>query len=464
MCEIQFMKEVTGQRLTKKDLFDFANFMYLGGEYNDDAYGVYCPESGIIVKEGKKLDFDTLNAQLEPVKTSLLIGHNRYKTKGDNTVNENNHPFETEHFVVVHNGMIRNDEYLKKLYQLDYTPEVDSFIIPALLEFYYDTMYVEEKPESIIELVKLVAEQLYGSFSVIVHHKPTNRTFYFKERGTKFTFGLVRHKNRTLIIGTTKEQNISTIYTETIYGVFEYVPVRIPKFEPEQLMIYEINDKGIVPLCKFTEATYKIDYVSSNTKVTNTHVKPDGTLLTYDGYGNPIKDYATKSLSNKKLKKLYKELADEILEYLIQDQTISCVSRSYNPTNQTIELVFVDSDFNNEIIAHLNDVFSGIGRFSIKYSSKNFEKLVIEVDDNPLAYFQEYADAIKEQEQITEETVTVTLNKGDTVKGLEQLFSKTDSVADKVMIERTDSDGKDTDTVVNYNKRFGQDEWYRGMY
>jgi predicted glutamine amidotransferase len=65
--------------------------------------------------------------------TTAIVGHTRFATQGPARVNENNHPIEEYPIIGVHNGMLSNDEELKKLYGTALTPEVDSAAVFAML-------------------------------------------------------------------------------------------------------------------------------------------------------------------------------------------------------------------------------------------------------------------------------------------------------------------------------------------
>jgi 7-cyano-7-deazaguanine synthase in queuosine biosynthesis len=80
-------------------------------------------------------------------------------------------PAESDNFVCVLNGCISNDKELRKKYKLEVESTVDTFVIPALLEFYID------KGLSPDNAVSNTVMELEGSFACIIAHKNTN-TFY----------------------------------------------------------------------------------------------------------------------------------------------------------------------------------------------------------------------------------------------------------------------------------------------
>lgn len=101
-----------------------------------------------------------LNFRL-PSGTSVVMGHTRMATQGDQRLNRNNHTFRgrigKQDFALAHNGMIWNDAELRHDFQLPKTDiETDSYVAVQLIE-----------KSGSLELVSLgeMAEKLEGSFT-----------------------------------------------------------------------------------------------------------------------------------------------------------------------------------------------------------------------------------------------------------------------------------------------------------
>lgn len=125
-----------------------------------DATGVAFNEGGKmrIFKDGKsayELDFkhdDDIRA---------MIGHTRHSTQGSEKKNCNNHPFPGRvgnlNFALAHNGVLSNDEELRKMLNLPKTKiETDSYIAAQLLM---------SKKTLDFDSIKYMAEKVCGSFS-----------------------------------------------------------------------------------------------------------------------------------------------------------------------------------------------------------------------------------------------------------------------------------------------------------
>ena len=125
-----------------------------------DATGIaFNTSGGICVKKDNKSAYMISFKHADNV--SALIGHTRHSTQGSEKKNYNNHPFlgncRKTKFALAHNGVLYNDEELKKSLILPETKiETDSYIAVQLLE---------RKRYLNFDNIKYMAEQVKGSFS-----------------------------------------------------------------------------------------------------------------------------------------------------------------------------------------------------------------------------------------------------------------------------------------------------------
>ena len=108
-----------------------------------------------------------------PADANVIMGHTRMTTQGDEKFNYNNHPFYGKAgdlpFSLAHNGMLMNDDELKKKYRLPETNiETDSYVAVQLLEKQTDLSF---------ESMAKVAEELEGSFTFSLLDKANNVYF-----------------------------------------------------------------------------------------------------------------------------------------------------------------------------------------------------------------------------------------------------------------------------------------------
>lgn len=263
MCEIQFIKKLN-RKLSLTDKREFIDMMKKGAVSNGDAYGIF--SRNYMMKEGvsfktKIKDLSKDSQEFKLVDTDFLVGHNRFTTSGKAIHNYNNHPFDIGDFIIVHNGVIWNDKELKKMYDIDYKEEVDSAIIGHLLNH-----LVKEQKESIRDAIKIVAESLEGSFSIMIYVKSEDNIYYFKNDRTDFSFARVVNEDGITILGSTSESTLEESYIE------HEMIFPIEKFNDK--VIIEAND----------EVIYKID--NHRIKEIDTFVGKNSYCSNYGNYSS----------------------------------------------------------------------------------------------------------------------------------------------------------------------------------
>jgi len=254
MCEIQFIKRcpVDNKKvnLDYTDKQEFVRMLSNGATYNKDAFGVFTKEfsckKGVSFKDELKKP-KRIKKIIYNQRSDWMIGHNRFTTHGDGKDNSNNHPFETENIIVVHNGVLQNHEYLKDHYELDYKEETDSAIIPYLIEHFIG------KGSKPLEAIKNTAERIKGNFSVMIYSKIEDKIYYFKETLKPFYFALIENKDGRTLIGSTSQTSIEEAYTrEEGLFLFEDYNMKIIA-KPTAGIIYEIRDTTVTPIDTFKE-------------------------------------------------------------------------------------------------------------------------------------------------------------------------------------------------------------------
>jgi amidophosphoribosyltransferase len=96
-----------------------------------------------------------------------VIGHTRYKTKGDQIYNVNNHPIKANKVIGVHNGVVGNDDLLFKKHvgKVERAGRVDSEIIFRLIDHYMS------EGKDIVDAVIAADSELAGSYACAFIHK-----------------------------------------------------------------------------------------------------------------------------------------------------------------------------------------------------------------------------------------------------------------------------------------------------
>ena len=101
------------------------------------------------------------------------IGHTRWATHGKST-ETNAHPHKSERFTIVHNGIIENEEILKKKYLKDteFISDTDTEVIVKLLQKFSDN------GEDIHVAIKHLISELDGSYALAILDSASPDTLY----------------------------------------------------------------------------------------------------------------------------------------------------------------------------------------------------------------------------------------------------------------------------------------------
>lgn len=116
----------------------FVDHLFLGIEHRGrQASGfVAVTDGGLIAmdKADKPAKDFIKDREALPENTKMVLLHTRYATKGSVTNQANNHPVIYNSCFTTHNGSVENDDELFDEYKFERRAEVDSEIIPALIE------------------------------------------------------------------------------------------------------------------------------------------------------------------------------------------------------------------------------------------------------------------------------------------------------------------------------------------
>jgi len=232
MCEIHIIKRLDNN-LNPLDIQEFFNLMSLGSINNSCAFGFF--NEDISFKNKGIFNLNGFEKNKKLLKNNFLIGHNRLATTGNKKHNENNHPFKLNEFMLVHNGIIDNDDEIRKKYNIPKKIQTDSYVILYLINHFVRLNNKNiTKIKKIKESIKKTTKILKGSFSVFLFDKLDNNIYYFKNDKTYFSFCLLDNK---VLIGTTDEKYFNYIYRDEKY-IFHYDMFK-------EKYIKEIDDNSI---------------------------------------------------------------------------------------------------------------------------------------------------------------------------------------------------------------------------
>ncbi len=129
-----------------------------------DATGIAYIENGSMKIQKKPLPAHKMRFKLTG-NPSIIMGHTRMTTQGNEAYNYNNHPFKSEKlgFALAHNGILYNDKKLRKSENIPQTYiETDSYIAVQL---------IEKKKTLSFDSIKYMAEKVEGSFCFTILSK-----------------------------------------------------------------------------------------------------------------------------------------------------------------------------------------------------------------------------------------------------------------------------------------------------
>jgi glucosamine 6-phosphate synthetase-like amidotransferase/phosphosugar isomerase protein len=140
------------------------------------------PNKTIIIQkqEGHPKNMDVVKL---PNNTRYFLGHNQAPTSSQRNYNKTtSHPFQYEHWVVAHNGVITNVDKLNKVYTPFNDNPVDSAVIPALLWYFTENF----KNLSEITVIQSVLDLIEGTFAVWIYNAKSGKIYLARQGSTLF--------------------------------------------------------------------------------------------------------------------------------------------------------------------------------------------------------------------------------------------------------------------------------------
>lgn len=182
-----------------------------------------------------------------PQGTAAVMGHARLTTQGDQKYNYNNHPFRGHagtDFALAHNGVLYNDDQLRKQLNMPLTKiETDSYIAVQL---------IESQKELTFDSLRYMAETVRGYFTFTLLDRANNLYFVKGESPLyliHFPFlGLYVYSSSKAIM----------------LAAFKQIPARFPKYEVIEVKEGELL--RVAPDGKITRSNYTVQsdyYINS---------------------------------------------------------------------------------------------------------------------------------------------------------------------------------------------------------
>lgn len=211
-----------------------------------DAFGLTTfPSNKVFKIKGNVTDYlkNTHNTRIWKMVSGqkIALGHTRATTTGSEDRNQNNHPFTTKKFIFAHNGIISNNEKLRKLHDFETSDiETDSYAIIKVIQKMYD----EQKDKNVFEAIKETTRQLNGGYACWLLDKKTGEVYLFRER---FPLSVSYIKDWDAIVFASETSNYEDLFdeeeygfAEKLFGFFKKSPLLTEDIE--QNMIYKVSE------------------------------------------------------------------------------------------------------------------------------------------------------------------------------------------------------------------------------
>lgn len=179
-----------------------------------------------------------------PSCAEVLQGHTRFTTKGDEHQNYNNHPFlgkAGKKFALAHNGVLYNDDELRKSYRLPDTKiETDSYVAVQLLE---------QQGELSFDTLKYMAEKVKGAFTFSVLDE--DNTLYIVKGDNPLT--ILHFKELGLYVYASTRSILNKALFDTGLNKLKHTEIN-----PHDGDIVKIESNGTVSFSEFESSNYRV--------------------------------------------------------------------------------------------------------------------------------------------------------------------------------------------------------------
>lgn len=183
--------------------------------------------ANLIIRKDDYFDFDAIGFTMP--KLEYMIGHIQAPTSSNRKwTSHTAHPFETQDWCIVHNGVLTNDKALKEVHIPNDRNPVDSSVIVNLLQLYTGKGSVNTDNtkhyclclEQQVDIIRRVLEKLEGTFALCMVYKPTSEVYIARQ-------GSVLHMSETGDFSTVKGKQMEEVEEGMIYNfkMNQWIPV-----------------------------------------------------------------------------------------------------------------------------------------------------------------------------------------------------------------------------------------------
>lgn len=181
--------------------------------------------------------------ELKPVKhilkqpLQLVLGHCRQPTKGEPNFNFNNHPFVDDNLVLIHQGIIWNDDDLREEYELPEKGKTDSWVIVQLIKHF-------QKKQKLIDAIASTHSILRGYWACALIDKKEPDIIYLFCHEKSIVVYYLPEKNIFVFSTERDKLDDAVLNTRHHFGIFEENELpRMAEYEVEDDRCLILNNK-----------------------------------------------------------------------------------------------------------------------------------------------------------------------------------------------------------------------------
>jgi len=196
MCNINMV--MTKSRKEDKTLTEYINVAsYESYQHNSDGDGYFGLGKRFVLKKSKD------KIKVKSNNFNFICSHQRWATSGNDE--KDVHPFKTDNFVLVHNGVFSDLGNKKKS---------DTRVFVEMLDKEYNKLKGKNR---MVKAIQNTTKQIRGGFSIFVYDRHTKKVYYFKENGTSMYY----LENKKYVVMSTKKSNLE--YAKYHFGIKEEI-------------------------------------------------------------------------------------------------------------------------------------------------------------------------------------------------------------------------------------------------
>ena len=233
MCQLNFCYSNNKDFMKKYVLLQ--NTINSDGRH-DDGFGMFYNSSTVIKTKIPAKNISNLGKLVSPIEGNKIISHTRDASFGVPVEDKYSHPFESAHFVLAHNGALK--EKLPKLDIKESLSDSETFLFA--LEFNYK----KAKVKDFVKIINKTMESFTGSFAFLIYDKVHDKFYAVRGKGKPLHYTKVKIKKSSVYLINTEKANFDQclILLTNLYAIDD-VKLDVIRDEKEFISFTTPEDK-----------------------------------------------------------------------------------------------------------------------------------------------------------------------------------------------------------------------------